>query len=237
MKQKLETLLKLQETEMEIERLNSILDAVPEKLAALDAEKTSLREAYEKEADEMASLKKKYRDLESDVQTNTDRAAKSQEKLTAVKTNKEYQAILKEIDEFKEKNASIEDEMILYLEKMETAEADFAKKGEDLKLVEGQIEADKNSIREKAEEEQRKLASARELKQALSDDVDEYLKSEYDRTKKIVKTRALVPVVKATCQGCHLNIPPQMFIELQRGGELKYCPHCDRIIFWNELLE
>lgn len=237
MKQKLETLLKLQDTEMEIERLHAILEAVPEKLAALDAEKTLLRESYEKEAEEMASLKKKYRDLESDVQTNTDRAAKSQEKLTAVKTNKEYQAILKEIDEFKEKNSSIEDEMILCLERMETAEDEFVKKGENLKLLEGQIEADKNSLQEKAEEERKELASARKLKQELSDDVDDDLKAEYERTKKIVKIRALAPVIKATCQGCHMSIPPQMFIELQRGGELKYCPHCDRIIFWNELLE
>jgi predicted nucleic acid-binding Zn-ribbon protein len=234
--QKLETLLELQDAEIEIERLNSVLESVPEKLAALDAEQASLREAYEKEAEDMAVLKKNYRDMESDVQTNMDRISKSHEKLTAVKTNKEYQAILKEIDEFKEKNSGIEDEMILCLEQMESAETELAEKGDHLKQMQAQIEAEKNTIQREADEERNRLESARKLEAQLSDNVDADLKAEYDRTKKIVKIRALVPVVDATCQGCHMNIPPQMFIDLQRGGQLKFCPHCDRIIYWSELV-
>ena len=43
---------------------------------------------------------------------------------------------------------------------------------------------------------------------------------------------AVAGVNDAVCQGCHLNIPPQMYNELQRCDSLKFCPHCQRIIYW-----
>lgn len=237
MRQKLERLLEFQRTENEIERLNAVLDAVPGKLSSLDAEIKSLQEAYEKETESMASLKKRYRDMESDVQENTVRIGKSQEKLTAVKTNKEYQALLKEIDDYKEKSSAIEDEMILCLEQMEVAETDLAEKGENLKQIQLQINAEKETIEREADEDRRRLEGAEILRQQLAGDVDPTLMADYERTKKIVKTRIVVPVLKAVCQGCNMNIPPQMFNELQRGDQLKFCPHCGRIIFWDDMLE
>ena len=36
------------------------------------------------------------------------------------------------------------------------------------------------------------------------------------------------------CSGCHIAIPPQSFIELQRGQQILSCPNCQRLIFWNE---
>jgi hypothetical protein len=43
---------------------------------------------------------------------------------------------------------------------------------------------------------------------------------------------AVAPVQQAICMGCHMNIPAQLFNELQRFDELRFCPHCHRIIYW-----
>ena len=48
---------------------------------------------------------------------------------------------------------------------------------------------------------------------------------------------AVVPVVKGTCQGCHMKIPPQLFIMLQRGTAIETCPTCARIIYWDEIMK
>ena len=45
---------------------------------------------------------------------------------------------------------------------------------------------------------------------------------------------AIVDVKMQVCQGCNMNIPPQMYNELQRGISLKYCPSCERIIYWQD---
>jgi predicted nucleic acid-binding Zn-ribbon protein len=119
---------------------------------------------------------------------------------------------------------------------MESAETDLAEKGEQQKQLQFKIEAEKESIEKEAEEDLKQLEATRKLREQVDQDVDAVLKKDYERTKKIVKTRIVVPVINATCQGCHMNLPPQMFIDLQRGGQLKFCPHCDRIIYWDDML-
>ncbi len=237
MKQNLESLLEFQKAEIEIDRLNSNLNSVPGRLADLDNKQESLQTTYENEKNSLAVLKKKYRSMESEVQTNIAKISKSQEKLGSVKTNKEYQAILKEIDDIKGKNSAIEDEMIDCLEQMETVERELTEKSGILKQILANLTAEKDTINREAEENAKRLDAAEQLRRQLAEDVDTALMADYDRVKKIVRTRPVVPVLKAICQGCHLNIPPQMFNELQRGDQLKFCPHCDRIVFWNDMLE
>ena len=36
------------------------------------------------------------------------------------------------------------------------------------------------------------------------------------------------------CSGCNIAVPPQSFIELQRGQQILSCPNCQRLIFWCE---
>jgi predicted nucleic acid-binding Zn-ribbon protein len=55
-----------------------------------------------------------------------------------------------------------------------------------------------------------------------------------DDVRKKVRGNPLVPVQGSICMGCHMNIPAQLFNELQRFDELRFCPHCHRIIYWKE---
>ena len=48
---------------------------------------------------------------------------------------------------------------------------------------------------------------------------------------------AMAPVKNGTCQGCNMNIPPQVFNQLQRGDTIELCGNCNRIIYWDKLLE
>ena len=237
MRQKLESLLELQKVELEIDRLNAALDSVSGKLEALDAKRALLQDTYDNEVLSMDLLKKKYRALESDAQANVSRVAKSQEKLGAVKTNKEYQALLKEIEDIQDKNSVIEDEMINSLEQMESTEIELAEKGKVLRQLVAQVTSEKEAILREAGDNKKKLEDAERQHMLIFKGVDTALMSDYLRVKKLVKSRVIVPVRQAICQGCNLNIPPQMFNELQRSDQLKFCPHCDRIIVWNDMLD
>ena len=81
------------------------------------------------------------------------------------------------------------------------------------------------------------MEEAERLQARLFEEVDKALMADYVQVKRMVKNLAVVPVLQSVCQGCHRKIPPQMFIELQRSDQLKFCPHCDRLIFWDEALE
>jgi predicted nucleic acid-binding Zn-ribbon protein len=46
-----------------------------------------------------------------------------------------------------------------------------------------------------------------------------------------------VAVKNGTCQGCNMNIPPQLYNVLQRGVSIEICPSCSRIIYWEDIMK
>jgi uncharacterized protein len=68
------------------------------------------------------------------------------------------------------------------------------------------------------------------LKQQIAADVLKKYESIRNRSGGL----AVVAAWKEVCGGCHMNIPPQMYIELQQDRGMKYCPQCNRIIYWED---
>ncbi len=236
MKVQIERLLEFQSIETDIQRRTAALAAIPERIAEKEEETQRLRRAFEGEKEVVGALKKKYRGLESDAASNAQRIAKSREKLSVVKTNKEYQAMLKEIDDMTAANSALEDEMIGCLDEMDQMDERLRRQEEVLKSVSAKLADEMDVLRAEAADHQVRLGEERRLKDLLAQEVASDLMQHYHRVKRMVRGPALVPVADTVCQGCHLNIPPQLYNELQRADALKFCPHCDRMIYWSALL-
>ena len=121
-KKDIDTLLTLQNIDIKTKKLAAYLQDVPVQIKNLDTKLDAYTRNVENDENLIAELNKKYRTYESDIQLNVGKIEKSQEKLRSVKTNKEYQSSLKEIDDIKAVNSKLEDEMLEFLEQMERAE-------------------------------------------------------------------------------------------------------------------
>lgn len=232
MKEKLSVLIDLQAIETEMAQVQNALGKIPAAIEALDSHFFDLRSRLSESTGVLGEMKKDYRAKESDVQMNTSRIKKSRERMDAVKTNKEYQSILKEIQDMEEKNSLIEDDMIASLDRIEEGEKVVQRLKEEMKVMEKKVEEEKSVINRRAGDlEQRKS----ELEKLLAEKV-QYVDAEIFKTYQKVKLRVghigIVPVTNAVCKGCHLTIPPQMYNELHRQDSLKFCPHCHRMIYW-----
>jgi hypothetical protein len=69
---------------------------------------------------------------------------------------------------------------------------------------------------------------------ALKEQISSELLKKYETIKNRSNGLAVVAAWKEVCAGCHMNIPPQMYIELQKDADIQYCPHCNRIIYWED---
>jgi len=69
-------------------------------------------------------------------------------------------------------------------------------------------------------------------REAIRSEIKAKFLKKFDALKNLKNGRAVVPVWKEVCYGCHMNIPPQMYNELQRNESLMSCPHCERMIYW-----
>ena len=233
-KEQIFILVKLQKIETETYGLKSTLNNVAKKYDALDAELREFEQSIDNEVSLLDELKKQYRLYESDVQINFEQVKKSQASLRTIKTNREYQSLLKQIDEFNVKNVRIEDEMLEFLDRMDKAESNIAAKKNDYSMLEDRIISDKEIIKQEAEHGNKRLAQLNMDFNDVSGRITPASLEKYEMVKKQQGGIAIVPVNDAVCGGCNMNIPPQMYNELQRCDSLMFCPNCQRMIYWQQ---
>jgi predicted nucleic acid-binding Zn-ribbon protein len=235
MKEQISLLVKLQVIETEAGNIKSKLNDTHNKLEALDAGLKEFERTLEEQESIIDKLKKQYRDYESDLRINLDKEKKTQAKLRSVKTNREYQSLLKQIEEEKAKNSEIEDKMIECLDRMDETEKIIAVKKDEYLLLSDSVRNEKEIIKRESEQGRIKLSKLDKGREKVSSMIDPELMKKYLMIKKQNSGGlAVVPVKDALCHGCNVNLPPQLYNELFLGDSLKFCPNCQRIIYLKE---
>ena len=234
LKEQILLLIELQEITLEIDKLTAGRVDLPQKISRLGEELEGIERELNENEQRVETLKADHKAKETALKNNIESARKAKGRLLEVKTNKEYEAILKEIDSIHEKNGAVEDKIIQILEAIDRA-------GEDLQVKNGEATRRRSTCKtemQKLQKELNSIGSEHEKLMKKMDTVRSKTKAgvlkKFDIIKDRKGARAVVPVWKAVCSGCHMNIPPQMYNELQRNDKLMLCPHCERIIYWED---
>ncbi|MFP3998501.1 MAG: zinc ribbon domain-containing protein [Desulfobacterales bacterium] len=230
-KQQLDLLIALQENEREEARLNEELKGMPEKKAQMEASLEAFEQDIQTRQERVSAFKKDYRAYDNELELNQSRIKKREVQLHSVKTNKEYQSLLKEIDDIRASNSRLEDASLQCLDDMDSAEKELKEKTREYENRRKQIEQEKQELDKAALDLEERIRQLKFESEAIIEKLDPDLVKKYRQTRDRGGGVGLVQVENAVCKGCHLNIPPQMYNELQRGNELKMCPHCHRLIF------
>ena len=185
----------------------------------------------------LASCDTRRRELEAEVEDETTRIKDRQTKLMNVQTNREYQSLLKEIEDGKKGIKQREDETVQLLEQAEAIQARLDEE-KNLCGAEEELLAEANA---KVESATKKLTTQKnkvvKSRNAKVKDVDAALLKRYELLRSRRNGQALAGVTDGVCKGCYMNIPPQMFIELQKEEEMLSCPSCNRIMFHEKAVE
>ena len=152
-KLQLQQLVDLQKMDDEISECRKILHDIPRQLDSARAELEEKKIILKVVMDEIETLQKERKNLEQEVQSENDHMAKAKIKLPAVKTNKEYTAILTEVDAIKEKVSKIEDKELEVMEVLEI-------KSKEVPVVEKKCKEEDehfNAYRQKKETEEKRV--------------------------------------------------------------------------------
>lgn len=232
-KEQIETLVQLQQIDNESRKIRSKLDLLPQKVQELDSRLREIENEITEKTSSFSELQKEYRSREAESKVNQAQIKKSNEKLPLVKTNKEYHAILKEIEDLQKKISTIEDLMIASLDRMETEGRLISEQKVEAGRLTIEIQSEKEQLEKESVEDEARLRSLMEQWEVVTRNVPEKLLARFNQVRKQSPGMAIAVVKDAVCQGCHMNIPPQLYNELQRGNTLKFCPWCHRMIYWN----
>ncbi len=227
-------ILSIQSIDSRIGEIKRKKERIPVETEKLRDELKLLKKAMDQDLSNLEELKENRRRLEKELEEIEIKFKKSKLKLDEVKSNKEYQAVLKEIEELKEVNYQKEEEIINLMEEMEIrekeCEADNVKWEDAQRKLEKKEKEALNKLKEFDEEVQSLIRKREELVQ----DVDKELFRKYEALRANISAPVVAPVTDGVCQGCHLGIPPQQHNELMKEDSVQVCPHCARLIYCRE---
>jgi uncharacterized protein len=218
------------DTQMLASRLR--INAAPAHIAADESVYKQAQKTLESVDQRKLALEKKKKDKEREIDDLLAKIEKMKSRAAEIKTNKEYQANLKEIESFESQISSTEDELLVIMEALDTASKEAA--AEKLKFEKAKAEAEaigKERAREISGAEQ-ELETLKAKRKELTDNIDPAFYTQYMNLLKKCRGLAVAEVIKEICQGCHMNIPPQLFVRIKNEEDLFECPQCGRILYY-----
>ena len=234
MKEKVVLLTHLQEVDNLLLSLKKRREIIPERILELEIELEQYQIDINTGKERLIELEKERKEKDIDLKDEEESLIKSESKLSEVKTNKEYEAALKEIVEHKKKNSMLEEQTLKLMEEFDTLQQEIARKETELKEKSVEIDSDIESLKKKADEIEKELKLKEKERSKISIDIDPAHLMKYERLGKMKINNSVVRVKKGVCGGCFMNLPPQLYNEMQRDQDLKICPNCNRLIYWQE---
>ena len=236
MKEQLKLLEELQRYDARLQEYENGLKALPEKLQALKGDLAKVEAMLERERTQLADAEKFRRDQVFELKNSEGSIAKSKTKLGAVKTGKDYMAAQREVETARKTIAEREEEILKLGEAIEANRAKVVAHEGDVAQLREVVATEEAITNGKMDELRAKIAGEKNGRDTSAGRVDPNVLKKYSAIR-MRRGLAVVPVVKGTCQGCHMKIPPQLFIMLQRGTAIETCPTCARIIYWDEIMK
>ncbi len=233
----LSKLIELQQVDQELMRIEEMKGDLPEKVRDTKRTLNTLQSDLEKQTDRLDEVKKEQRKNEVVVQDDSEKIKEKQDKLYLVTTNKEYDSLTSEIEQFKAKVDESEMRLVELSDEEEQLKENISLQQQRVEELEKNLEkreADLERTVEKTQKEQAKLEDQRET---IVKDISRQKISRYNRIRNARNGLAVVPVVRGACGGCHQRIPPQRVVEIRTGDRMITCEICGRILYWPESRE
>ena len=230
----LRKLIALRDIEKNIAVLHKKVSEIPLKRNELEAAAGRAQAAYEKKVSLSKDLANRRRIIEGEVDLARNKLSRLKEQLMAVKTNKEYTAMLSEIKTAETHILNDENKILDVMEEMESVEAVMKPLETEMRRECAAIDEDIRRMNESIPSMESELEKLRAEKTGVEAGIDPELIEQYRRIADAHKGVALAEAKDELCGACHVRIRPQMYSDLLRTEVIMFCDSCSRILFIRE---
>jgi predicted nucleic acid-binding Zn-ribbon protein len=232
--QQIAQLVALQKVDDAIHSMKTELEHAPREVSTLEQRFTALEEQRAKLLDKLEHLQEQQRRLAIEIDEDAARIKKSKSKLMQVGNTREYHAMLREVDNIEKSNRSREEEKLTLHEALQIENASLEEVLSAHQILQTELEDKRGSLQTRMSAAQERLDMLQKVRGAAGSEIPPPVFSRYEFIRHRLEHPVIVSVNQGVCSGCHIAIPPQAFIELQRGQQILSCPNCQRLIYWDE---
>ncbi|OGX28615.1 MAG: hypothetical protein A3F87_04435 [Omnitrophica WOR_2 bacterium RIFCSPLOWO2_12_FULL_51_24] len=229
--EQLPQLMKLQALDAQLYRLRREREAKPKLIEELETRRNEEEAAVKaiEEKTKANQVKRKQREL--DLSSKEEGIKKLQAQLYQLKTNKEYQTMQHEIEGQKADNSRIEDEILMLMEDAETLDKELVKEKALFAEAEKHLIEDKKKIEAEIASLDGEISNLEAQRKEISALVDKKVLAHYEKVLANRDGLALAAVKSHSCQGCFMNLPPQVINEIKMRDKIVTCESCARILY------
>lgn len=232
LERQLELLTRLQAIDSEVDQLEEKKREIPKEIDQLAKGLEAFAKELETLKNHIDELNKLRRKKEGGVELEREVLKKAQVKLLEVKTNKEYSAMLKEIEINRGKISALEDEILNYMVMLEEENERLKRKEKEFQQEQDKLDKEKDKRQAQLSQLDRLLVEKVMAKSEIVSGLEERFYQNYLRIREGRKGIAVVNVIDGICQGCYMMLPPQTFNEVKKNNQIISCAQCSRILFW-----
>jgi uncharacterized protein len=228
----IENLLKLQQADKEIRRLQDEIAELPKRVAAIEQKLAGTKAQLEKAQADVKTDEAARKKHDASITDLRGKISKYRDQSLDVKTNEQYKALLAEIQFAEKEIAQIEDKILEIMVNADSRAAEVKAAQAELKEETAEIEKEKEQARQRTTEDQKLLAEWNGKRDQLRTVIDEDLLRQYERVSKF-RGSGIAEVRGQKCMGCQVMLRPQTYNDIRAGDKVMYCDSCQRVLYMN----
>jgi predicted nucleic acid-binding Zn-ribbon protein len=221
----------LQEIDQEISALEKTRSGYTEEQAVLTEDVTGVQKMLDQLKEEIGDLSTQESQLLQELDKERDNVARVEARLPDIQTQKEYVAVLKEIDVAKKANKDLDDQLESKRKEISILEEDLLEKEGELAQLQEKAEARGAELTKLVDSTAGGLKGKIASRDKLAAELPKPLLRKYQRLFQRRNGLALALAHNGACMGCNMQLPPQQYNQLLKVSELLTCPHCNRILY------
>ncbi|KAA3631046.1 MAG: hypothetical protein DWP97_14015 [Calditrichaeota bacterium] len=233
MQQDLEKLLELQVIDYDLGELERSKEYLPDMINNLKKEIAELQLKFETTESDLSDAKVRQGQLELDIKAHEVDLQKYQKQMMSIKTNKEYDALVGEIDTIKKSISEKETELLETIDLISALEKNIEEFQEKLKSTKDNNSKQLAILQEKIDTIGDKVSSKQTERKSITTAIPRQVFAVYDRVRKGKGGNAVVAVKNRACGACFKALTPKKIQEIKRSARILTCDNCGRLLFWD----
>ena len=232
MSAQIEILASLQTVDREIKQHHGKKQDLMGELQAKEQEIQSKKREIVKLSSALAETEKLRQEKDRVFQDEGKKATDRRMRMNRIKNSKELMALQREIDLIKQGNSEREEELIKLMEETDRASTEIKGKEEELAKLQAEWDQEQEELRSQITGIDQAVSEAATRRQTIAAQIAGDLISRYELIFSRRGGMAVVEVTGGICQGCYMNVPPQLWNEIIRSEKVHLCPSCQRILHY-----
>jgi uncharacterized protein len=230
LRKSLQRLDELQEIDLKIDSFKGEKGGMLQEQAHLDGKVAEAESVIAMKNAELATLEEEKAGLEESMAMEAENIARSEGRIKEIKTQKEYQAVSKEITAARKQKAEMEDQILQKIGRLDELKGEIAGLEENLEALRGNVAEQKAEVQGRIDKLDEGIVQDTTKREEIIKELSPAIIRRYSLLREQRRGLAVAVAKGGSCLGCNMNLPPQLYNTLFRCDDLVTCPHCQRML-------